>query len=213
MEPTPTRPPLPSRIASALPDGVAAGFYLLLWIVPGLLGADALQTGLLIMLVEFILIHASAMIGGSLLKPGVPRAKKFASLLGFAAMYLIFIVGYCFIFKQWWPLAAFAVLLIGKASLAFDRNLPSAERQQRLASAWALSCMAYLGGVFLTLFLPLPRLGLSTEVVAAAGLEGSGHWIEHPHTVVAFGLIYFGFLAWTKVKDIRLPQTDRAPKS
>lgn len=204
MGATRVRPSLAARIASALPDLVAAGFFLLLWIMPGLLGADALKTGLLIMLVEFILIHASAMIGGSFLKPGVSRGTKLLGLLGFAAMYLIFIVGYCFIFRQWWPLLAFAVLLVGKASLAFDRELPSAERQQRLSSGWALSCLAYLGGVFLTLFLPLPRLGLSTEVVAAAGLEGGGHWVEHPHTVVAFGLIYFGFLAWTKIKDIRL---------
>jgi hypothetical protein len=207
---TTMRPSLPMRLASAVPDSVAAGFFLILWVAPGLLGPKSLNTGLLIMLVEFVLIHASGMTGGIMLSPKLAPMQKLKVLLGFAAFYLIFILTFCFAFKAWWPLAAFAVLLLGKASLAFDRELPNAERQHRMSSGWALSCGAYLGGVFLTLFLPVPRLGLTSAVVAEAGLTGSGHWIDHPQTVVAFGVIYFGFLAWTKAIDLRLPGTNQA---
>jgi hypothetical protein len=55
--------------------------------------------------------------------------------------------------------------------------------------------------VFVTLLLPLPRLGLTPDIVASAGLVGSGYWIENPHSVVAFGLIYFGLQALAKGKD------------
>lgn len=198
------------RLAAAAPDALAAAFFLVLWIAPGLLAPTALKTGLLIMLVEFILMHASGMTGGILLDAGATRRNKLLALAGFAGFYLIFILGFCLAFKEWWPIAAFAVLLLGKASLAFDRSLPNAERMHRLGSAWALSAMAYLAGVFLTLFLPLPRLGLTSSVVADAKLAGSGHWVDHPHTVVAFGLIYFGFLAWAKYADLRLPAFDPA---
>ena len=72
-------------------------------------------------------------------------------------------------------------------------------------SDWGISALAYLGGVFATLMLPLPRLGLTGDVVAAADLPGSGEWVDKPHTVVAFGLIYFAVLATGKLRGWRLP--------
>ena len=52
---------------------------------------------------------------------------------------------------------------------------------------------------------PLPRLGLDAQVVGAADLPGSGQWVSKPHTVVAFGLFYFGLLAASKLGGWRLP--------
>ena len=199
------RPSLPMRLASAVPDAVAAGFFLLLWGAPGLLAPKALGTGLLIMLVEFVLMHAAGMIGAVVLERDLSRMKRLAILCGFAATYLVLIASFCYAFQAWWPVAAFAVLLLGKASLVFDRDLPPSARRHRIRSSRVLSACAYLGGVFLTLGLPLPRLGLTPSVVAEAGLVGEGLWVEKPHTVAAFGLIYFAFLAWAKVRDLRLP--------
>jgi hypothetical protein len=198
------RAPLSSRMVAALPDAVTAAFFLVLWVHPSVLGAGALRTGLLIMLVEFILLHASAMIGGSLLGRTPGSRFPWTLLLGFAAMYLVFIAAYAWAFRQWWPLLAFAWLLLGKASLAFDRKLPTSDRAHRLQSGWAVGCLAYLLGAFATIFIPLPRLGLSSGVVAQAELAGSGHWVSYPHTVVAFGLFYFGVLALVKATDFRL---------
>lgn len=198
------RAPLPSRLLAALPDAVTAAFFLVLWVQPSVFGAGALRTGLLIMLVEFILLHASAMIGGSVLgrTPGTRLPWKL--LLGFAAMYLVFIAAYAWAFRQWWPLLAFGWLLLGKASLAFDRELPTADRAHRLQSGWAVGCLAYLVGASATIFVPLPRLGLTSAIVAQAELAGSGHWVSYPHTVVAFGLFYFAVLALVKTMDFRL---------
>jgi hypothetical protein len=58
----------------------------------------------------------------------------------------------------------------------------------------------YVLGVFVTVILPLPRLGITPEVVAQLGIPGSGLWVERPHTVIAFGLLYFGALAAVKAR-------------
>ena len=41
-------------------------------------------------------------------------------------------------------------------------------------------------------------------MVSQLGLTGSGEWVDKPHTVVAFGALYFGVLAWSKWRDWRL---------
>ena len=63
---------------------------------------------------------------------------------------------------------------------------------------WGLSVAAYLAAVFAGVMLPLPRLGLSGDIVPLLGLPGGGLWVEQPHTVIASGTIYFSLLAWAK---------------
>jgi hypothetical protein len=199
-----------SRLPSALPDAATAGFFLVLWIAPALLWEGALKTGMLIMLVEFVLIHASGLLGSMLLGNTLGTARRLGLLFGFGAFYLIFILGFAFAFKEWWPVFAFGWLLLGKAGIAFDRGLPNDDRRIRLQATWAAACLFYLLGVMLTLFLPIPRLGITHAVVSSAQLTGSGYWISHPQTVVAFGLIYFTALSAIKLLDWRLPSVPRS---
>lgn len=199
------RASLPSRLLSALPDAGMAAFFGLLWIAPTVLAPGAIKTGMLIMLVEFILIHASALLGSMLLGEKASTRQKLGVMLGLGALYLLFIAAFALAFQQWWPIVAFVWLMLGKASLAFDRGLPNAERQHRLQATWAASCLFYIVGVFLTVFLPVPRLGITHAVVSAAQLPGSGLWVDRPQTVIAFGFVYFAALAWIKSLDWRLP--------
>ncbi len=53
---------------------------------------------------------------------------------------------------------------------------------------------AYVFGVFATIVLPVPRLGITPEVVAGQGFTSSGAWIEEPQRVIAFGVLYFTIL-------------------
>ena len=192
------------RLVSALPDAITAGFFLLLWIVPQWLGPTALRTGLLMMLVEFILVHATGFLGGMALANAGDTRPRWKPILVFAGLYLLFIAGYAWGFKAWWPLLALAWLVAGKLALAWQ-PLPDADKRDRLQAEWGLSALLYLGGVFITTFVPLPRLGLDAQVVGAADLPGSGQWVSKPHTVVAFGLFYFGLLAASKLGGWRLP--------
>lgn len=193
------------RLLGALPDALTAGFFVMLWVAPQILWPQALRTGLLMMLVEFILVHAAGMLGGIVLAREAGQGQRWKPVLGFGAFYLVFIAAWAWQFQAWWPLLALAWLLAGKFALVLQ-PMPDADRRHQLASDWAIGVMAYLAGVFITTLLPVPRLGLTRTVAAAADLPGeSGLWVTHPQSVVAFGAIYFGALALVKALGWRLP--------
>lgn len=199
------------RLLGALPDAATAGFFVVLWVAPQWLWPQALRTGLLMMLVEFILVHAAGMLGGIVLARESGQGQRWKPVLGFGAIYLVFIAAWSRQFQAWWPFLALAWLLAGKFALVLQ-PMPDADKRHRLQSDWAIGVMAYLAGVFITTFLPLPRLGLTRTVVAAADLPGDGgHWLSHPQSVVAFGAFYFGVLALVKVFDWRLSAGNLAP--
>ena len=204
-------PPLTVRVAQALPDGLTAGFFLLLWIAPGILPEGALRTGMLMMLVEFILLHATAMIGGMVMAPTGERRGLWKPLLGFGAFYLLFVAAWSWQFRAWWPFLAFGWLLVSKAWMLMQ-PVPPEQRRLRMQSDWALATLFYLAGVFMGVFVPIPRLGLDGATISAAALPGSGLWVSKPQTVVALGLFYFGMLALARLRDWQLPADNRASR-
>ncbi|WP_374602565.1 hypothetical protein [Arenimonas sp.] len=193
------------RLLGALPDVATACFFAVLWLAPQMLWPQALRTGLLMMLVEFILVHAAGMLGGIVLARDAGTARRWKPVLGVGVLYLVFIAAWAWQFQAWWPLLALAWLLAGKVALVI-RPMPDADRRHQLASDWAIGVMAYLAGAAITTLLPIPRLGLTRDVVGAAELPGtSGLWVTHPQSVVAFSVFYFSVLALVKLLGWRLP--------
>lgn len=201
-------PTLIPRLTAAVPDAITAGFFLAVWIAPLKLGAGSVRTAMLIMLVEFVLIHASGFLGAFALAGTAPRRKRVLAIAGFGLFYALFIGAFMAAFKAWWPAAVFGWLLVGKLARVLARSDPAAS--QRLMSAWAASVLFYILGVFATLFLPLPKLGIDAATIPQLGLVGSGAWVDEPHRVVAFGLLYFAALAWFKWADQPLPHATTA---
>jgi hypothetical protein len=201
------------RGLSALPDAVSAGFFLLVWVAPMALGAGSVKTAMLIMMVEFIMVHSAGFLGTTAYAENISRANKVKALIGFTLFYLVFILSFSLIFAEWWPIIAFGWLLLAKFGIALDRRAPASDQRTRAQSGWGLSVIAYLGGVFSTLILPIPRLGISKELQPLFDIPGSGEWVDNPHTVVAFGALYFGFLAWVKWKDWLLPANELAKRT
>ena len=210
--PGPLKNSLFDRLLAAFPDGLTALTFLSIWILPLGYGDNGVRNGMLIMLVEFILVHASGMLGARLLNPDTSPRDKTLSVLGFGVFYLVFISAWAWTFHAWWPYLAFAWLLVGKFMAAIDTRLPSRERKRRMQSDWAIGAMAYLGGVFATVMLPVPRLGITIEVIHQLHLPGSGLWVNEPQRVIAFGMVYFAVLAWVKYKNYALPE-NALPKS
>lgn len=204
-------PTQPARLINALPDAVTAAFFASVWIAPRWLGDQAVANGMLMMLVEFVLVHASAMIGATAYNPNLSRGRKALVVIGSGAFYALFVAAFALSFSAWWPLLAFGWLLLGKLVVVFNRVRPSEATVQDVRRDWGISAVAYLVGVFVTVLLPLPRLGITKDVVAMLGLPGSGLWVEKPHTVIAFGLLYFGFLAWAKWRGYGLAAMTGAP--
>ena len=102
------------RLLAGLPDAITAGFFLALWIAPQWLGPNALRTGLLMMLVEFILMHATGILGSMALADAGGSRRPWKPILAFSGLYLLFIAGYAWGFMAWWPLLALAWLVAGE---------------------------------------------------------------------------------------------------
>jgi hypothetical protein len=180
---------------AALPDGVTAGMFAVVWLSPFALGPLSVKTALLVMLVEFFLIHATGFftaIGGS---AKVPRRTRMLSLLGLTAFYLVMVGAFALAFQEWWPLLAFLWLAVGKAVWAWGTRPGVSDAAHASAmAAWGGSVVAYIFGAFLTILVPVPRLGMTEALQEGFGLDGGGLWLDEPQRVVAFGLVYFGLL-------------------
>lgn len=201
------------RLLSALPDAVTAGGCLVVWISPFAFGADAVKIVVLMMLVEFILVHATGFSLGIVAGGGGP-ARRVGMLLALSLFYLLFIAAFAAIFHSWWPVTAFAWLLVGKIAWVFTGPRGADEDDTRQTSAWAFSLLAYLGAVFAGLLLPLPDLGLGAAVVPSLHLPGSGAWVEQPKIAVGSAVIYYLLLAAFRLFGGKLrvqPATDAGP--
>lgn len=183
------------RLLAPLPDTVSATLFGWLWVSPLALGADGVRNAMLVMLVEFVLIHSTAFLGAAAFATNASRLRRVGMLGAFGALYLVFIAAFAAAFDAWWPFLAFGWLLLGKLRVIFGAREVEGGGP---AAIWAMSALAYLFAVFATLFLPLPRLGLGESVVSQLQLPGSGAWVEQPHRVLAAGVLYFGLLAWSK---------------
>jgi hypothetical protein len=193
---------------AALPDLVTAGFFVSVWLSPLTLGPNAVKAAVLIMLVEFVLVHSSGFIGLTAVEPKLNLFEKLRRLMPVLLIYSLFIAAFALAWQEWWPILAFAWLIVGKLQLGMDRSLPSEIQAERIQGFWGLSVVLYLIGAFLTVLMPIPRLGMIHD---SYGLPGSGHWISFPHTVVFFGVFYFTLLAlvrlWESVKFADNPAT------
>ena len=197
---TPPRPVL-TRAIAALPDAVVAATFLVIWFSPFAFGPRGVRNAMLTMLIEFIVVHASGFLGAVAFAPAVARAKKIASLVGFALFYSVFIGAFVLVFDETWPIWVFGWLLLGKFSGALARHRVDDAEVRRQQAGWAMAAVFYIVGVFLTVMLPVPHFGMNATLLPEFGLTGSGLWVEQPHRVVAFGFLYFAATAWFKWRD------------
>lgn len=201
-----SRLPSAERALATLPDSVTAVAFICLWMLPLAFGESGVRNAMLVMLVEFVLVHATGFLGVAAFAENASRLRKVGMLAGFAVLYLVFIAAFSFAFDAWWPILAFGWLLLGKLGVVFGGARDASGRTARDAPhAWAMSALAYIVAVFATLFLPLPRLGLGEAVLPQLELPGSGVWVEQPHRVIAAGALYFGLMAWGKWRAGRHP--------
>ncbi len=208
----PRVPNLIQRLLAATPDALTSVLFVLAWIAPGFVGAARVKDLMLTMLIEFIVMHSSAFYAGVAGMTNVSRAKRLGIISALSAFYLIFVLGFSFGFHSTWPVWAFGWLFVSRFMHLWTSSATSTENIQRMMSTWVISALAYLGGVFATIILPLPALGLTPDAIRALQIPKnmSGLWIDKPWTVMAFGALYFGVLAWTKYKGVLMPV--KAPK-
>ena len=191
---TATRPGL----FNALPDFAFAAVFLVTWVAPRTFGDQMVKWLLLVMLMEFIVIHSAAFMGTVALS-NADRGKRTMGILGFGLLYTLFAGGFSLGFRSWWPLGSFWGQTGNRLLGVIVGQVPDEEQQAFIRRGWAATAMFYLLGCFATVLLPVPRLGLTPAVVATQHIPGGGMWVNQPWRVLAFGFLYFALVGWSEL--------------
>ena len=182
-----------------LPDLLTCAFFLVVWSNPLVFGPLSVKTAMLTMLLEFFLVHATGFFTVIANDPHDSRWKRIGMLSGLSLLYALMIGAFAYSFGEWWPLAAFGWLLVGKVAWVWQNPSGDDDATMRQMAAWAGSVVLFLGGVAATSVLDVPRWGMTEALQPGFGLDmaSEGIWESQPHRVVAFGALYFGatFLA------------------
>jgi hypothetical protein len=150
------------------------------------------------MVAEFIVLHSSVVLGNVILSGG-DRLTKTRNIVGLGALYTLFFLGICLAVGEWYYLFGFW-LMIGNRLLGVALGqAPEGEEKLLIQRSWAATTIFYLLGVFVTLLLPLPRLGITSQIQSRYSLPGGGEWVDNPHTAIAFGLFYFAMVGWSEL--------------
>jgi hypothetical protein len=189
-------------LLSALPDFGFAGVFVITWIRPSTFGPFMVKWLLVVMLMEFIIIHSAGFMGVAAFAPG-GRTTRGARIIGLGAFYTLFAAAASFVFKSWWPITAFWGQTLNRLLGVILGQGQDLGQKALVISGWGAAFIFYLLGCFATIALPIPHLGITPEVVAAQRIPGGGLWVDHPEKVIAFGVIYFGLTAWSELKTHR----------
>lgn len=185
---------LAAGVFSALPDILLAGFFVFTWVNP--LAFDTLTVKRLtaLTLLEFIVMHSAPFSGLIALSPMARKTKVFA-LLGLGCFYMLFAYGFAKAFDSSWPVYSFVGLMLNRLLGVVVGAVPRGAYAGYLTSCWIVGALTYLLAIAFAAVAPLPRLGVTPEVVAAQHFVVQGLWPEQPHRALAFGAIYFGVVA------------------
>jgi hypothetical protein len=181
--------PVLRGLAAAIPDFCIALFFLAAWLEPFRFGAGVIHALLLTMILEFIIVHSSGFMGVVSLTSGRP-SRKLLSLFGLGLLYTLFVGAFCLSEGVLWPLISFWALTANRMLVLLNPR-PEDTPALYLGASWAMSVVFYIGACILTLMAPVPEFGLAGYSPGDFGLSGGGTWIEEPHRVVAFGVVYF----------------------
>jgi hypothetical protein len=190
-------------VLAALPDLALGVTFLVTWVAPTAFGERMVARLVLLMLLEFLIVHSSAIMGVQLVAP-TPTRRKLTATLGLAAFYTLFVGSFSLMFRRWWPLFVFWGLTLNRLLGALLGGAPTGAEKRYVKMWWGLSAACYVGFAMATAFLPWLRLGITREVVAAQELPGSGLWIERPHRAIAFGFLYFTTMGILQLFGTRL---------
>ena len=187
-----------AKLFAALPDAITAATFLVAWVAPSVLGAEYIPWLMLVMLMEFLVVHSSGFYAFIVTADGMTRARRLLMLTGLSCLYLVFVFAFAFSFHSNWPIFAFAWLFGSRFIYLWTHPTQRSRESTRTFGLWVEGAVSYVALVVFTAVVPMPSLGMTPEVVASLHLTGSGVWIEQPQSVLAFGLFYFSAQSWAK---------------
>lgn len=183
-----------------VPDLLTATLCWMVWQTPGLLGATWVKTMVVVVLMEFFVIHSGGIFAAIHELVATRRNRVLLSLL-LIVFYGLFVVALAHGLDENWMYAFFGWLFLSKLLVAWtaDRNPKFTFREQMID--WPFAVAAYLGSLF-TGFIAFEhsRGGISTQVFADSGLAGAGLVQDQPWAALAAGSFYFSLMALWRMR-------------
>ena len=177
-------------LATAIACFIVAGTLLRTWIDPmSVSGGSWVTFGVGIMVLEFVLIHSGAMMASW----QASKSSSFAKTIIVATcFYGLFAGAMAAAFNSWDLFLVFSAVMVTRwARILFD---PSHAREEAIRRS-GMSVLFYLIAVFVTLFAPIPELGITSSVLNDVYPDrGSGAWERDPEIALAAGVLYFSML-------------------
>jgi len=149
-----------------------------------------LGTGVFIL--EFVLLHAGVLLG-TIGASTDGMGGKLATMAGLTLFYGLFAGALSLAFKSRMLLESFLWMIGGRfAALAIG---VSQDETNLITSHAVVGSVLYFGLVLASVFLPIPRWGLTREVALATRTPGAtGTWADEPHRAIGAAPSYFCLL-------------------
>lgn len=184
---------------NAVADFCFAAVFLITWIAPNTFGEHTLRFLMLVMMMEFVVVHSSAFMGNVMISRA-NRGAQATALAGFGLFYSLFAGAFALAFKTWWPITMFWGQTLNRMLGVLFGQVPDDDQKAFIQRSWIASVLLYLVSAFVTIVMPMPRLGITSAVIAAQQIHSSGLWVEQPQRVLAFGVMYFLLTGWSDLK-------------
>lgn len=182
--------PLLAGIVTATPDFLASASCFITWLNPTVLGQRMVAHLVLVMLLEFIVVHSAGFIG-VVIVGDTAKGKKILALIGLGALYSLFTGAFALGEHTWWPFTTFWILILNRIMSVLISPTDDVRAFPVVMITWAVGAALYLAFAALTSALPIPALGITPDVIAAQGFHLSGLWVDEPWRPIAFGAFYF----------------------
>ena len=180
------------RLGAAVPDCLTAATYLVAWIAPTLFAPERFRNLLAAIMVEFLVLHASALYGFGIAKREDRLARRAWILGGLTVIYLIPITLMAVQLKTDGPILTFFWLFTSRFAFILIHPESAAAETRRTVTLWVVSLLAFFVGTIAVNKIPLPALGLTPQFVASLSMSGHPNpKAQPPQITIAFGVLYF----------------------
>jgi len=195
----------PARVAAAVPDAITSATYLVAWIAPALLGVEIVRNLLVAIVIEFLVLHATALYGVGVQRIGVGVRQRGIVLGAVSLPYALIAVWLAFGLDMPWVVFSFLWLFTARFAFVLQRPAATAALEMaRTRTLWLVSLGAFVVGIVACNKLPMPTLGLTPAFVATLSLSGHPNpAAQAPQASIAFGFFYFAVLALAKAVLLR----------
>lgn len=189
---------LVAGVMGAAPCWVMAILFFRVWQTPMVIDEGRwVKLAVGIMVLEFILVHSGGFFGALSQRTDktgrqITLSHRIALMVGLVCVYLIFAASFSVAFKSWY---LFGVFCWVTASRLLSMFLDTKHDSNTMMARSGVSVMLYVSAAFLSIFVRIPRAGLTPEVLNAVYPgRGSGEWEQNPQQALLAGMFYFGLL-------------------